>query len=178
MRKAMEPVSEEDLRTAYLDEELSWAQMERRFDVSSRTIQRWMAGYGISARSQNVRIEPASKEDIRKAYEDERLTWAEMTERFGASPSIIRKWMVTYQIPLRGGRESQAEVTPEGIWRKVVGQVEVPYDTDLDGTPITRTMDVLECGHKKPSRVARAGLLGAPNREHRCSKCEREAGGS
>jgi hypothetical protein len=47
----------------------------------------------------------------------------------------------------------------EGVRRKVVRREEVPYELDIEGNPMTRTVEILECGHRKRVNSARKGLL-------------------
>ena len=71
--------------------------------------------------------------------------------------------------------------------RKVVGEVEVPYDRDAEGKVLTVIMDILECGHraKKSTNQAhwnnanadalRRGYEPVQAAYHHCRKCPKES---
>jgi len=144
-------------------------------------------GRAIRHRDANGNFAPIPEEDrppieeLRRLYVDEGLTLVEVGERVGYSGATVGRWLTEAGVPMRPTALLPSEHGREGAWRKVVGKTEKPYDRLPDGTVLTVTFDVLECGHIKRVPLPKTGTRrtgnvrqeSLPAKERRCSICER-----
>jgi hypothetical protein len=178
--------SPEELRRLYWEEGMLLEQIGQIYGRSPGQVRNWMVNDGIPRRptggpTENsnppIPIPEGAEGTIRQMYLDERLMILTIADHFGVSNATIYNWMGHFGIPLRPGG-SREEVYP-GIWRKVVGKVEVPYDTNFRGETLTVPMWELECGHRIRLPVKKKGQgsdYSTPPvpKEKRCLRCERE----
>lgn len=118
-------------------------------------------------------VEAPPREELRLLYLDERLSAEDLSRRYDQSMASIYSWLREYDIPLRGD-PSKEEVFP-GLWRRIVGVTEVPYDTDpRTGRPVTYSADVLECGHLHRHFLVKGRKAPADtSKNRRCWACEK-----
>ena len=107
-------IAEETLRRLYEEEQLSVNQVAERLGVSPNTVIRRMDELGIKRRSRSEagRIAKADirvdipEDELRSLYQDQGLSIEVIAERFNVSPSLIKRRMEEYDIPVRSHPEA------------------------------------------------------------------------
>jgi transposase len=104
-------VSQAELRRLY-EQELSPAEIGVRVGRSGRTIRVWLQQASIPLdphRKRPRRHPPPAASELRRCYDQERLTAAELAARYGVSASTARRWLRDAGMPRRvPGRRSRA----------------------------------------------------------------------
>ncbi len=101
-----EKPSEKELRTSYLDERKTLAEIAEEIGVSKSTIGAWLNDSGIEIRTISESKLPAgfekpSEKELRTSYLDERKTLAEIAEEIGVSKFTIGAWLNDSGIEIR-----------------------------------------------------------------------------
>lgn len=83
--------------------------------------------------------------ELRKRYVDERWTLQRLAAYYKTSTKIVKRWLGE-----RGIEMFDYSAPENSVQRKVDHYEELPYRTTLGGKVLTRTVAILECGHKCP----------------------------
>lgn len=91
-------LSRSALQRLYIQEQLSVAEVARRFEVSTQAVVRNLRSYGLPRRNRHAPLDGAS---LRRLYVEERLGVREVASRLGVSPDKVRAELARYHIPIR-----------------------------------------------------------------------------
>jgi transposase-like protein len=104
--------SRAELRRLYEQQRLTPAEIGERLGVSGRTIRTWLQQAGIALRpgwERRRRHLPPADTELRRCYQDEGLTTAQLAARYGVSATTAKRWLDNAGIPRRAaGRGSRA----------------------------------------------------------------------
>lgn len=86
-----------------------------------------------------------TEDELRRLYHERGWALYRIAAYFGVSKTLASQWFKNYGIPT-------ARVIPDvpRVNSRVDHYEELPYRTTLDGRVLTRTVAILECGHKCP----------------------------
>jgi transposase len=105
-------VSQAELRRLYEHERLTPAEIGARVGRSGRTVRVWLQQAGIALRPYRERPRrhrPPADTELRRCYDEEGLTAAQLAARYKVSASTARRWLRDAGIPRRvPGRRSRA----------------------------------------------------------------------
>lgn len=94
------------LERLYLRDQLSLAEVARRFEVSTQAVTRNLRSYGLPRRDRHAALDQST---LRRLYVDERLGVRAVAARLGVSPHKVRTELARYRIPIRRpGRPGRA----------------------------------------------------------------------
>ena len=91
-------LSRSALERLYIKEQLSVAEVARRFEVSTEAVIRNLRSYGLPRRNRRA---PLERDMLRHLYVDERLGVRAVAARLGVSPDKVRADLARYRIPIR-----------------------------------------------------------------------------
>lgn len=98
-------LSRSALQRLYIQEQLSVAEVARRFEVSTQAVVRNLRSYGLPRRDRHA---PLDRDTLRRLYVDERLGVRAVAARLGVSPDKVRTELACYGIQVRRpGRPSR-----------------------------------------------------------------------
>lgn len=167
----------ETLYHLHIEQKLSANEIGAIYNVQSQTVRKWVHGYNIPFTSRPIKVAPPNKKEIppaielRSLYEEQRLTTAEIAQRFGVASTTVSKWLRVYKIETRvpgTGLAARGVVapTPEELYRMIhvehlsYEQVAAKYGVDLTAVPywldkhgIPRPTNWYE-SHSEPSIVS------------------------
>ena len=86
------------LERLYLQEQLSVAEVARRFEVSTEVVARNLRSYGLPRPNRQA---PLDRATLRHLYVDERLGVRTVAARLGVSPDKVRAELARYHIAIR-----------------------------------------------------------------------------
>ncbi len=112
-----EKPSEKELRTSYLDERKTLAEIAEEIGVSKFTIGAWLNDSGIEIRTISEARLPSgfvkpSEERLRTLYVDQHKSQTKIAKELGVGISTIGTWLNDYDIEIRLSSESQL---PTGV---------------------------------------------------------------
>ena len=97
------------LQRLYIHEQLSVAEVARRFEVSTGAVVRNLRSYGLPRRDRHA---PLDRSTLRRLYVNERLGVRAVAARLGVSPDKVRAELARYRIPIRRpGRPGKTRLT-------------------------------------------------------------------
>ena len=91
-------LSRSALERLSIQEQLSLAEVARRFEVSTQAVVRNLRSYGLPRRNRQA---PLDRNLLRRLYVDERLGVRVVAARLGVSPDKVRTELARYRIPIR-----------------------------------------------------------------------------
>lgn len=151
------------LRDLYWGEELSISQVAERLDVSSATIQTYLAEYDIERRDPNNAADaggPHTDPDrLETLYWEEGLSLSEIGAKFDVSPATIREHMEHHDIerrdrieavPKAGGKHTDPDVLRDLYWGEGLSLSEVAEELDVSPRTIHTKMQQFEIPRREP----------------------------
>jgi transposase-like protein len=128
--------SKEYLKEQYVDLGLTMKQIAERHNVNVVTIHNWLKNHGIERRDPNFRDAGyRNKSILEKQYLEQKLTLVEIAEIYGVSASVIRYWIVKFNIPARQAGHQPGKPLSENqrkslepVWESLKGR-EVSQET-------------------------------------------------
>ncbi|MDT7578463.1 MAG: hypothetical protein QOH17_4796 [Pseudonocardiales bacterium] len=133
-RRQLTPPPVADLRRLYVTERLATSQIAAALGVSSQTVLQWLGEAGIellpSPLKGRRRGDPAplarpAADTLRRLYETERRSLAQVAAATGASVHLVRSWMDEYGIARRCGGGRKPGGLPRPMPRR---RLPPPYD--------------------------------------------------
>jgi transposase-like protein len=91
-------LSRSALERLYIREQLSVAEVARRFEVPPETVIRNLRNHGLRPRNRHA---PLDRDTLRRLHVDERLGLRAVGARLGVSPDKVRAELARYGIPIR-----------------------------------------------------------------------------
>ena len=98
-------ISEDELRRLYLDEQQTQREIAEQFGITQTSISRLLKKYGIETRgafgTNNAVVTQTydiSVDELRRLYEEEKLTQIEIAERLGCSYAAVQRRMYKHNI--------------------------------------------------------------------------------
>lgn len=95
-------ISKEDLEELYFNQNLTYSEIEKKFNLKRGRIYHWFKKYGI-IKSVNFFI---SKEDLEKLYFEEKLSYSQIEKKLNLKRGRIYSWFKKYKIESRSISES------------------------------------------------------------------------
>jgi transposase len=100
-RRRHRPPIPAELRRRYVTDGLSTGQLARCYGVSASTVARWLEDAGISRRPCGRRSQAPAREELRRLYQAEGLSTAQIGERYRVSQQTAHRWVRAAGVPLR-----------------------------------------------------------------------------
>jgi DNA-binding transcriptional regulator LsrR (DeoR family) len=122
-KEPAEPVSAQRLHDLYHGQGLSQRQIGERLGFSGSGVSKLLRRYGVSARPRGtvppLPPEPELEADLRRLYEDEHMSLAEIGARYGRGPDWVRSRVVRAgaTIKRRSGPRPRFKLTGERLWQ-------------------------------------------------------------
>lgn len=91
------------MRSLYEEQQLSCAELARRYEVTRVTMAKWLRQAGIEQRPQKV-LNPGD-DVVRHLYLDEKLSLNQIAERYGTSITSVSRWLKKAGVQARSIRE-------------------------------------------------------------------------
>lgn len=91
-------LSRRALEDLYVNQNLSIAEVARRFDVSTEVVRRNLHRHGLPRRDRRA---PLERVTLRRLYVDDQLGVRTIASRLGVSPDKVRAELARYRIPIR-----------------------------------------------------------------------------
>lgn len=82
---------------------------------------------------------------LRRQYVERKWQLYRIAAYYHTTRPVVVRWLTEYGIPI-----SNPIPVPEAVHRKVDHYEDLPYHTTWNGTVLTKTVAILECGHKCP----------------------------
>ena len=99
-------LSRSALERLYVREQLSVAEVARRFEVSTEAVVRNLRIYGLPRRNRHA---PLNRDTLRRLYVDDRLGVRAVAARLGVSPDKVHAELARFAIPIRApGRPARS----------------------------------------------------------------------
>ena len=114
-RRRHRPPAPAELRRRYVAEGLSTGRLAARYGVSVTTLTRWLEDAGISRRPSGRRSQAPAGEKLRRLYQAEGLSTAQIGARYGVSQQTAHRWVRAAGVPLRPqGQPTRASTAGPG----------------------------------------------------------------
>ncbi|MDC7724274.1 helix-turn-helix domain-containing protein [Priestia megaterium] len=91
--------SREELKSLFIDKDMSKPEISEKLNVPLRTIKRWLSEYEI--KKGNQRYNPPNKEKLEEEYSQ--ATMQELAQMYTVSRATIKSWLQNAGIPIRQG---------------------------------------------------------------------------
>ena len=125
------------------------------YHVSTSTVLSWYERYGITKkdlRVNNRRREIPSKEDLEKVKNE---TLTEIGKKYGACPSLVRKWFIRYGIERKDKIEIPSEIEiPSKI--EIASKIEIP--TKIEMPSKEELLEHYDMGSKKIAELYKVNI--------------------
>jgi transposase len=99
-RRRHRPPTPAKLHRGYVTNGLTPEQLARCYGVSASTVTRWLEDAGIPRRPPGRRSHAPAREELRRLYQLEGLSTAQIGRRYGVSQQTAHRWVRAAGVPL------------------------------------------------------------------------------